>query len=138
MGPWETVPIPQLFWMAWCGNPWFGLLRCFLHLVSLNNILFLKLHFQIYIRFAFVSEVTSRCRNSAIRLVGTARVGITLVGTPYRVTGALITSKLQFTADYRTLGLSIHKQKNTYYLLTYLYCKWKGNMDELQSVKVMS
>jgi len=18
MGPWETVPIPQLFWMAWC------------------------------------------------------------------------------------------------------------------------
>jgi len=66
MGPWETVPIPQLFCMAWCGNPWFGLLRCFL-LVSLNNILFLNLHFQIYIRFAFVSEVTSRCRNNACR-----------------------------------------------------------------------
>jgi len=102
MGPWETVPIPQLFWMAWCGNPWFGLLRCFLLLVSLNNILFLKLHFQIYICFAFVSEVTSRCRNSTCRNKACRNIAC----TPYLVTGALITSELKFMADYRTLRLS--------------------------------
>jgi len=104
MGPSETVPIPELFWMAWCENQWFGLLRCFLLVVSFNNILFLKLHFQIYIRFAFVSEVTSRCRNSARR----NNVCRNKACTPYLVTGALITSKLKFMADYRTLGLSIH------------------------------
>jgi len=63
MGPWETVPIPQLFWMAWCENPWFGLLRCFLLLVSLNNILFLKFHFQIYIRFAVCCMLYVRIRS---------------------------------------------------------------------------
>jgi len=36
MGPWETVPIPQLFWMAWCGNPWFGLLGCFFFSVTIK------------------------------------------------------------------------------------------------------
>ena len=95
------------FWMTWCRNPWFGLLRCFLLLVSLNNILLLKLHFQVYICFAFVSEVTSRCRNSACR--NNARRNNACRNkacTPYLVTGALITSELKFMTDYRTLGLS--------------------------------
>jgi len=48
----STAILDGLVW-----NPWFGLLGCFLLFVSLNNIVLLKLHFQIYIRFAFVVEV---------------------------------------------------------------------------------